>query len=128
MVPNWIFLVHAALSLVLALLLLFYPDWFTELVTGVTWTPGQMADVAVVYARFSAVGLILIVLGTSFARRSASTRVRWVAVVSMVLISLVGLAVSFRIPFQPLKNLALVTNAIFVLAYLWILYFKSDEI
>lgn len=125
---NFISLLHAALSLVLALLLLFYPDWFTELMTGFAWTPGQMAEVAKVYARFTAVGLVLIVVGTSFARRSASTRVRWVAVVSMSLISLVGLGVSFLIPFQPLQVLALVMNAIFVLAYPWILYFKSDEI
>jgi hypothetical protein len=125
---NFIYLLHAAVALVLSLLLLFYPDWFTEIVTGVTWSPGTMADVAVVYARYTAVGLILIVLGTSFARQSASTRVRWVALVSMIVISLVGLAVSFLLAFQPLKTLAILVNAILMLLYLWILYFNSDEI
>ncbi len=128
MLLNFIFVLQAALALVLALLLLFYPDWFTELVSGVSWAPGQMAEIAKVYARFTAVGLVLIVLGTSFAGRSASRRVRWVAVVSMIVISLVGLGVSFLIPFQPLQILALVTNAIFLLAYLWILNFESEDI
>ena len=51
-----------------------------------------------------------------------------VAVASMLSISLVGLAVSFMIPFQPLQIYSILLNAILILAYVWILVFNSDEI
>jgi len=125
---NFIYLVHAALALVLALLLYFYPEWITPMVTGITWVPGDMAEVAKVYASFTAVGLVLIVLSTTFARQSASTRVRRAAVWCMILISLLAAFVSLWIPFHPLQTYSVVVNAIFVLAYLWVWVFNSDEI
>ena len=128
MLLNFIYLVHAALALVLALLLFFYPEWATSMATGITWAPGDMADAAVVHARFTAVGLILIVLSTTFARQSASTRVRRAAVWSMILISLLAAFVSLLIPFHPLQTISAVVNAIFALAYLWVWVFNSEEI
>ena len=128
MLPNFVFLVHAAVALILALLLFFFPEWFTQMATGVTLAPGAMADVAVVFARYAAMGLLLIVLGTSFARTSASTRARWVVVWSMGMISVVGVLVSLMVPFYPMQIVGVVLNAIFVLAYWWVWVFKANEI
>jgi hypothetical protein len=125
---NFVFLVHAAFALVVALLLLFYPDWFTQMATGITWTGGTMADVATVYARFSAAGLILVVIVSSYARQSGYTNARMMAVLSMIVISLVALIVSWLVPFNPLRNVSLLVNLLFILAYAVILYFYYEEI
>ena len=125
---NFIFLVHAVLALVLALLLLLLPVWFSQTVMGIPWVPGQMADAATVYARFAAVGLVLVVLVIARARRSPSTRVRRAAAVSMAILSLLGLLVALKIPFYLLMILALLGNAIFLLLYGWILFFKTEQL
>jgi hypothetical protein len=125
---NFIFLVHTAVALLVALLLLFYPDWFTAMVTGVTWTPGPMATIATVYARYTAVGLIFVAMAASIARQSPSTPVRRVAVVTMILISLIGLIVSLFVPFQPMQTYTVLINLFFLLAYVGILYFLSSDI
>jgi hypothetical protein len=125
---NFVFLVHAAFALVVALLLFFYPDWFTQMVTGVTWAPGPMGDIAEIYARFSGAGLVLVVIATSAARLSAYTNVRLVAVLSMIMISVVALVVSYIVPFNPLQTVGLIVNLLFIVAYALILYFDYNEI
>lgn len=129
MLLNLIFVVHAGLAAVLAALLLFAPDWFAQMVMGVTWASGEMADAAKVYARFAAVGLILVVIVTTRARQSSYYSLRYATTVCMAIFSLLGLLVAlFWIPFYLLKILAILGNAIFLLAYLAILYFFSDQI
>jgi hypothetical protein len=40
----------------------------------------------------------------------------------------VGVLLSLMVPFYPMQIVAIVLNAIFVLAYWWIWVFKADEI
>lgn len=128
MLLNFIFLAHAALAIALALLLLSYPDWLTPIATSAPWLPGPMAEIAAAYARLTAVGLILLALVTSFARQSASPRVRWVAVISMLAISGVKLGVALLIPFQPMKWALIGVALGFGIAYLWIMLFRRSEV
>ena len=128
MLLNFIFLAHAALAIVLALLLLSFPDWLTEVATRTPWQPGPMAEIAALYARLTAIGAILIALVTSFARQSASPRVRWVAVISMLAISGVTLGVALFIPFEPMKFALAGVAVAFLAAYLWIMLFRRSEV
>lgn len=129
MVLNFVFTVHAALALVVALLLFLYADWVTPIATGIPWTPGQMADAAELYARFCAVGLLLIVIATSFARLSGYAQVRLLAVHSMILISVIAMVVSYLfVPFHPLQTLSLLVNLLFIATYILILVFNYKEI
>ena len=129
MVLNFVFTVHSALALVVALMLFFYADWVTPIATGIPWTPGQMADAAEIYARFCGVGLLLIVIATSFARLSGYTQVRLLAVQSMILISVIAMVVSYLfVPFNPLLTLSLWVNLLFIATYLLILVFNHKEI
>ena len=130
MLVNIVFLAHAALALVLAFFLLFFPKYFTLLVVdNLTWPgPGTLEDVLCAYAQLTAVGLILIGIATSIARISGYSVVRWAALIALVLIGLVFILVSLFIKVEPLDQWVLWINVVFVALYVWVWFFYRETV
>jgi hypothetical protein len=126
---NSVFLMHGALALLGAFLMLAAPVWFTQKATGVIWASGAIYDLAEDYCRLAALGGVLIALVAGLARASSSTAARLAALRSMFWISLGALAVAIVfVAFQPLLALLILFNLVFALAYKYIELFVPYEI
>lgn len=128
MLLNYIFFVHEAVAAALAFFLFFFAPYFTWLVTGRPWPAGDPGEIGYFFARFAAVGLLLVTITTDFARRSGLTSVRWAAIFAMLALTLAAMLVALFISFPLLMLLTLVFNLIFFAAYLFAMYWRPEEI
>jgi hypothetical protein len=129
---NFVFVAHAAVAAVLSFALLFFTKPFTILVVDgldtVTWPTGVVEKALFAYAQLTAVGLIGITIVTTLARISGHSTLRRPVLVAMVLLGLAFILGSFLLPVEPLDRGVLWINVLFVLAYLWVWYFRRETL
>jgi hypothetical protein len=129
---NFVFLLHAAVAAVLSFALLFFTKPFTIFVVDnldtANWPTGVVEDVLHAYAQLTAVGFIGIAIVTTLARISGHSTLRRPVLIAMVLLGLTFILVSFLVPVEPLDRGVLWINVLFVLAYLWVWYFRPETL
>jgi hypothetical protein len=128
---NFVFGVHAAVAILVAFLLFFFTEIFTQtVVDSFVWsamTP-MAADVIRAYANLTGVGLVLIAILAGYAPFSGFSNVRWVVLRSLVAIGLVFIVVALLMSVAPLKVGILVVNLIFVAIYVVIWFFYREMV
>lgn len=129
MLINFVFLLHTAIAFVLAFVLLFLAQPFTEYaVEALAWPSGPLEKALRSFAQLIAVGLVLIGIVAHLARVSGYSVVRWTILISMVAIGLAFIGVSLFMPAKPLCEWVFWTNVIFVALYVWVWIFRPQTV
>jgi hypothetical protein len=135
--PRWLdlfFALHLLSALLWTWWLVLHPDWMTSAGMGASWVPGPMADIARLFARFAAIGALLIATSLLLANHAESTRVRWAAWLAMTGISLSLVAaglyrVLFGGPTNPSIWIAMLwLHVALSAAYLFVYILRRQEI
>ena len=125
MVLNLVFLVHALSAVFYGLLLVFLPHWVAGLLTG---GAAVLQPLGEALARLYGICCIGIGVATWLARSSSSTHARRLVLIAMLATESLGFLVGFTIPFPTARYFTILFYLIFVLAYLYVLLFRPQEI